>query len=304
MVRARGGLTALAATPHLAKMVLVADLITAMVLETTPCFPGNELGSYTDYLRDSASHPHSEPPLHTSRSLPTIHPAPKQSHRPSCLATNPTTSALLKDTAFLLDTVLALPSNPSPWELQKVQSMSSWVEGRLSSSSLAPSHGGSHHNTQDHFHQAIRMSSLFYCRAIHARRPLSEVVTEQDIAELVCPINHVPLDLWEVEDHRGERHKTAGSNDVVNATKETNLYMLETLISLLAAALPSAAKEKKDVEGIGGEETPMPTQESHVARTMVVAGVVELALRDWEAVVRVLGRIVQLQNWLSFGGKS
>ncbi|KAK4142239.1 uncharacterized protein C8A04DRAFT_13430, partial [Dichotomopilus funicola] len=221
MVRARGGLTALAATPHLAKMVLV------------------------------------EPPLHTSRSLPTIHPAPKQSHRPSCLTTNPTTSALLKDTAFLLDTVLALPSNPSPWELQKVQSMSSWVEGRLSSSSLAPSHGGSHHNTHYHFHQAIRMSSLFYCRAIHARRPLSEVVTEQDIAELVRSINHVPLDLWE-----------------------------------------------KDVEGIGGEKTPMPTQESHVARTMVVAGVVELALRDWEAVVRVSGRIVRLQTWLSFGAKS
>lgn len=272
-----------------------------MVLETTPCFPDNELGSYTDYLRDSACQPHSQPPLHTSRSLPTIHPASRPSHPPSFLAANPTTSALLRDTAFLLDTVLALPSDPSPWELQKIQSMSSWVEGRLSSSTLAPSHGGlgSHHITQYHFHQAIRMSSLIYCRAIHARRPLSEVVTEQDIAELVHSINQVPLDLWEVEDSRGERNKTGIDNDMVNTTRETDLCMLEVLISLLAAVLPSAAKEKQNVEGRGGEETSIPTQESHVARTMVLAAAVELALRDWGAVVRILGRTVRLQSWLS-----
>jgi hypothetical protein len=125
------------------------------------------------------------------------------------LPLDPSTAAMLKDVEFLLDTVLALPVAPSAWQLQKVQAMSHWVQGRLSSATDTESTP----STQN-LQRAVRLSSVLYCRAIQARQPFSQNIGEQDVADLINAVWSVPLEKW---------------NDT-----------LGKLISVLAVILPTA----------------------------------------------------------------
>lgn len=120
---------------------------------------------------------------------------------------DPSTAAMFKDVEFLLETVLALPLEPSAWQLQKVQTMSQWVQGRLSAAT------GTTSSAQD-LHRAARLSSVLYCRATQARKPFSRISGEADVADLIDAVWKVPLEMW---------------ND-----------MLGTLISVLAVILPTA----------------------------------------------------------------
>jgi hypothetical protein len=125
------------------------------------------------------------------------------------LPLDPSTAAMLKDVEFLLNTVLALPPVPSAWQLQKVQTMSHWVQDRLSSATDTESTP----STQN-LQRVVRLSSVLYCRAIQARQPFSRTLGEQDVADLINAVWSVPLETWN--------------------------YMLETLISVLAVILPTA----------------------------------------------------------------
>ncbi|KAK4188856.1 hypothetical protein QBC35DRAFT_381560, partial [Podospora australis] len=100
------------------------------------------------------------------------------------------TSAILRDITFLIDTIVALPANPSSWQLGKVISMSEWVHNRLmgeaegSSAAVSP------------IHTSIRVASLLYCEAIQARKPFSVAFLEQNILDLVDAVWKVPLETW------------------------------------------------------------------------------------------------------------
>ncbi|KAK4040659.1 hypothetical protein C8A01DRAFT_15480 [Parachaetomium inaequale] len=167
---------------------------------------------------------------------------------------NPTTTAIFKDTDFLLDAVLALPPEPSAWQLHKVQTMSEWVQGRLSGASAKKTTSPS--STSANLHRAVRLSSLLYCRAIQARQPFSQAIPENDVLELAEAVWAVPLETWDA--------------------------MPWTLVSVLAVGLPTA----RSIPQCGS------------ARMMLVTAAVQLALRDWGAVMRVMGRVVRLQAWL------
>jgi hypothetical protein len=125
------------------------------------------------------------------------------------LSLDPGTAAMAKDVEFLLDTILALPTVPSAWQLKKVQTMSQWVQGRLSGATGSASNPSS----QD-LQRAVRLSSVLYCRAIQARQPFSQITKEKDIADMVDAVWSVPLEMWD--------------------------DMLGTLISVLAVILPTA----------------------------------------------------------------
>jgi hypothetical protein len=100
---------------------------------------------------------------------------------------------MLKDIDFLLDTVLGLPPSPSPWQMQKLQSMSSWVHGRLSGATSK----GPTSSTDKHMHRAVRLASLMYCRAIQFRKSCSKVVEDKDAIELAEVVEKVPLETWD-----------------------------------------------------------------------------------------------------------
>jgi len=234
LTRLRGGFEALGMHGTLAKMVIIVDRITAIALECPPTYTVSEVSPYLS---------------------PTISPSV-----PTPSSLDPATSALLKDVIFLLDTVLALPAVPSEWELQKVATSSSWLHGRLAPTSPSSS------SSSSLLHQPIRLASLMYCRAIQARKPFSQVISEQDVCELIDAVWRVPLETW---------NETQG--------------LLPVLIWVLAGILPIV----KDM------------QAAYTTKTMMMAAAVQMAMLpgiglsgEGSGVVDILERVTNLQRWL------
>ncbi|KAK4223923.1 hypothetical protein QBC38DRAFT_35361 [Podospora fimiseda] len=231
MTQLRGGLLNLGMNGTLAKMVII---ITSITLELPPTF--SSPSEVTPFLSSSSS----------SSTIPSSLDEP--------------TAALLKDITFLIDTVLSLSSTPSEWDLQKVSSMSNWVHARLTPTIPSPS-------PSTPLHQSIRLAALIYCRAIQSRKKLSQIITEQDVYEVLEAVWKVPLEVWE------------GG-------------MLGLLVWGLVAIMPVA-------KGM------MPRSGTYTTKTMLMAGAVQEAMRREEGegnVIRVLERVVGLQRWLEGGG--
>ncbi len=167
-------------------------MTSAVALEMPPSHSIEELAAYTESLGANS-------PVSTS-SIRGTSPLPLREMDPSI-------SAMLKDVEFLLDTVLALPQDPSAWQVQKVQSMSKWVHGRLSGAT-------EHTSSAKDLHRAVRLSSLMYCRAVQARKPFTRIIKDKDVVDLVDAVCKIPLEEW---------------ND-----------LLRTLIAVLAVVLPKA----------------------------------------------------------------
>ncbi|EAQ88562.1 predicted protein [Chaetomium globosum CBS 148.51] len=310
MVMARGGLAALG-QQDLAKMVLVADLATAVAVDTTPSFSEADLSAYRQSLGASsaptlngASPPNPAAPRPTPRrsalfrsnnlTLITVHP-PR----------NPTldllTTAMLADTNFLLDTVLNLPPNSPRAQLHKVLVMPN------PNPNLTPNQA---------LHRAILLSSQLYCRAIQTRQPLASVARIQDALDLLEAVRAVPWGVWEQGRGRGRSGTGEGEGDGEG--------MLQTLVAVLVVVLPVMMRVGMgggdDGGGGGGGHNNNNGLNSggygfgfgsgsgsgseygyghgYGGRGMVVAAVVRLALMDWEGAVRMLGRVVRLQAWL------
>ncbi|KAK4159866.1 hypothetical protein QBC43DRAFT_221064 [Cladorrhinum sp. PSN259] len=279
MTRLRGGLQSLGMNGTLAKMVIITDKIISIALELPPLYSPSEITTYLP------------------RFLPSITSAPTNS---SPATTTPTTlpegldeatSALLKDITFLVDTVLALPASPSEWELSKVVTMSNWVYGRLHTPSSPTSTSGVSSTTSSAMHQSIRLAALLYCRAIQARKPLSQVVGEQDVVEIVDAVWKVPLEVW-----NGTRSNSDGQvGRVQGQGKGQGQGLLGTLVWTLAGILPVA----KGMEG------------AYTTKTMMMAAAVQEAMRRSDrlegengnglGVIGVLERIGRLQRWLEGG---
>ena len=182
--------------------------------------------------------------------------------------------AMLTDITFLLDRVLTLSASPSSRELQKLQEVSRWVHGRLSCATppapitqtqfLLPTCSIPTVPTSTLVHHVIRLSSLLYCRAISTRKPFSSVIATDDVLQLADAVYKVPPEVW-----------------------SQSPSMLQTLVSALAVVLPTAQA--------------MPQWVCCVARLMVLAGIMNLALWDWEGAVMGLERVVSVQVWLREG---
>lgn len=220
-----------------------------MALEAPPCYSDAELSAYSELLHENT--------------LP--------SPSPTMTSLDPSTAAMLKDVTFLLDTVLALPQTPSPWDLQKVQSMSNWLQGRLSGAAASTSNTTPTNNDNSGIHQVVQLASLLYCRAIRTRTPFSRTTGQRQkehegLADTVCA---VPLELW-----------------------DGDVSMLGTLILALAVLMPTATT---------GAGTEPDVRQGCRVRVRMVAAAVQLALVDFKAVVEALGRVVRLQAWLRGG---
>jgi len=115
-----------AATSHMLMVLDSGDFITALMLETPLIL--ESLGMPVT----SEDHSPSSGSASDSPFLPT-----SDHHGPGPLS--PTidakTAALLSDIRFLIDTVLTLPVQPTPWQLHKLNSMLNWVYNRVSAAS-------------------------------------------------------------------------------------------------------------------------------------------------------------------------
>ncbi|KAK3290439.1 uncharacterized protein B0H64DRAFT_447166 [Chaetomium fimeti] len=302
MVMARGGLAALGGQHDLAKMVLVADLATAIAVDTSPSFSEAELAAYTQSLTaplastpNGTTNPPNPAPL-SNIALP---------HTPNL---NPATTAMLNDTTFLIDTALNLPPNPPHAQLQKVLAMSNWVQGRLSAAAATTTttttttinptinpnitatpttNMTAKRNPSAALHRAVRLSSQLYCRAIQTRQPLASVARPQDALDLVEAVRAVQGGIWD-----GTCRSGGGG-------------MLRTLVSVLVVVLPVMLGGDFNLEmgsGSGGlrygDGDGYGYGYGYGGRGLVVAAVVRLAMVDWPGAVRVLGRVVRLQAWL------
>ncbi|KAL2259318.1 hypothetical protein VTK26DRAFT_7055 [Humicola hyalothermophila] len=264
MIRLRGGLTSLVMNGALATIVIIADIATAIALETPPSHLEQERYAFTESISSAAS---------TSTST-----SPSTSTAANLLG--PPIVAMLKDINFLLDTVHALPAAPSAWQLQKVASVSKWVHGRLLSSepsvAAKPSFEWRWQSSPPcpRLYSAVRLASLAYCRAVQARKPFSRVVGAEDALGLAEAVGTVPGWMWccgagagggtgavaaepetsnataalnddngsdkrvgGIGDGKGERRGPGGSPGSSNGR---NSFMLETLLEVLAVALPTA----------------------------------------------------------------
>ncbi|KAK3389888.1 hypothetical protein B0H63DRAFT_519121 [Podospora didyma] len=182
MTRLRGGLASLGMDGTLAKMVIIADMATSIAAEMSPSYPEQEVSEYTASLHNAESPAHGSPALDSP-----LAPSPKPAH-PSSL--EPDTTALLNDIEFLVETALALPQDPSSWELKKLDTMSKWVLNRLSGETELKSPAASY------LHRAVKLAGLVYCRGIQERRRLTEVAGEAEVIEIVDAVRMVPLDIW------------------------------------------------------------------------------------------------------------
>ncbi|KAL2163900.1 hypothetical protein VTH06DRAFT_3112 [Thermothelomyces fergusii] len=196
-----------------------------------------------------------------------------------------------------------------------------------SSSSSSP-HSYPHHRSTTgdaDLGRAVRLSSLVYCRAIRACRPLSAAAQERDAREVAEAVWRVPSEVWEAEEEEGEWSGARGKWEAEdgletegwlaswdddpslsgvwaeaaaavgatvaavgggNKSGRRRALLLEALVSILAPVLPAAATPR------GG---PAAARACCAARAVFVAAGMQLALRDWDAAVRVLGRVVELQ---------
>ncbi|KAK0723465.1 hypothetical protein B0T26DRAFT_801986 [Lasiosphaeria miniovina] len=188
MTRLRGGLTSLGMNGSLAKMVIVADMVTAIAMEMPPLYPEQETTDYTALLESAGERSFSS---NTTTLQEAVSPqnSPSSSSAPFS-SLEPSTAAVLSDVEFLVDTVLGLPQSPSPWELQKVQSMSAWVRNRVAAQTEHKSAAAMN------LHRAVRLAGLAYCRAIQERHPLSGVVGEAEAADIVDAARMVSLEIW------------------------------------------------------------------------------------------------------------
>ncbi|KAK4202371.1 hypothetical protein QBC40DRAFT_43798 [Triangularia verruculosa] len=164
--RLGGGLATLASSQRLglAKTVVLVDKITALAISASPLFSDQEVS-------------HLQQP--SSQQTPPELAFPDEEE----------IAAILKDITFLTSTVLALPTSPSKWEVEKVASMSAWVYNRLSATEQEPP-----------LRKAVRWAALVYCRAVRERKPCHRIVTAEGLGEMTEAVWSVPLEVWAQSD--------------------------------------------------------------------------------------------------------
>ena len=105
------------------------------------------------------------------------------------------TASILDDVRFLVETVLSMPSAPSPSEAAKLQSLSDWMDDRISA--IRPETVSRKPSDADPgIHRCVQLAALIFCRAIRSRTVLSRVCSQKDVLELVEAIQQVPLETW------------------------------------------------------------------------------------------------------------
>lgn len=125
MVRSRGGLSSLGLGGLLSKLVIVTDITIALFFEIEPYLQGGPEFEF----REAAP----QLPFSVSPDTPLVSPFVPRDARAGHVEPHEAAARILDDMRFLIGLVLALAEDePSPKDLQKVQTTSRWIHDRIS----------------------------------------------------------------------------------------------------------------------------------------------------------------------------
>ncbi|KAK0719499.1 hypothetical protein B0H67DRAFT_599232 [Lasiosphaeris hirsuta] len=122
MIKLRGGFRTLGLHGLISKLAITSDVAIALSFEIIPFLQGGPEFEFLD---------NPQVPLRLALNTPFCPQLPRFASCDDVLHINPAVATILDDMRFLLATVLALPENASPKELQKVHSTSAWIYDRI-----------------------------------------------------------------------------------------------------------------------------------------------------------------------------
>ncbi|KAK0728721.1 hypothetical protein B0T26DRAFT_768424 [Lasiosphaeria miniovina] len=284
MIKLRGGFRTLGLHGLISKLAVTSDVSIALSFEIPPFLRG---GSEFEFQESS------QIPLRLALNTPLVAPLVPFSSCDEALHIHPAVASMLDDMRFLVGTVLALPDDASPKDLQKVHTTSAWIyertlslppDGprarRLSAAAPAPSSPAPSSATSspqprpahaaaagrppavtarapDFIYQAVRLAALIYSRAIMLRQPFSAVVSGADFAQLWTTAWRVPLATWR--------------------------SLLGVFNWLLLPLAPS---------GKG-------TSHDRFVRAMLNSSLLQMGMDNWEIACGVMNTALRLQHWLA-----
>lgn len=105
-----------------------SDLAIALSLEMTPILQGSNHSSSSSLFDCEDVSP---APFRVAHNTPLVSGRPSFAQCAEPLDIHPTTASILDDMRFLIAAVLALPTNPTAKDLQKVQTTAEWIHDRI-----------------------------------------------------------------------------------------------------------------------------------------------------------------------------
>ncbi|KAK1773579.1 hypothetical protein QBC45DRAFT_427292 [Copromyces sp. CBS 386.78] len=127
MIKLRGGFRTLGLNGLISKLAITSDVGIALSFEIPPSLTGGHEFDFQDST---------QPPLQLALNTPLV--STISSGSLPCFAScheelhiHPTTASILDDMRFLVNTVLGLPEDASPMELQKVYHTSAWTHDQM-----------------------------------------------------------------------------------------------------------------------------------------------------------------------------
>ncbi|KAM7184222.1 oleate activated transcription factor 3 [Rhypophila sp. PSN 637] len=123
MIKLRGGFRTLGLHGLISKLAITSDVAIALSFEIAPFLRG---GSEFDFQDTN------QIPFRLALNTPLMSPLPPFSECDEALHMHAATASILDDMRFLIAAVLALPEEPSPKELQKINTTAAWINRRIS----------------------------------------------------------------------------------------------------------------------------------------------------------------------------
>ncbi|KAK4209202.1 oleate activated transcription factor 3 [Rhypophila decipiens] len=122
MIKLRGGFRTLGLHGLISKLAITSDIAIALSFEIAPFLRG---GSEFDFQDTN------QIPFRLALNTPLMSPLPPFSSCDEALHIHAATASILDDMRFLMAAVLALPEEPSPKELQKINTTAAWINRRI-----------------------------------------------------------------------------------------------------------------------------------------------------------------------------
>lgn len=281
MITLRGGLHKLGLHGFLAKTIIIHDVVMALAHEVDPLIYEHPGFEFDDPIMM---------PFHTALNSPLIFGWPSFAGCAASLQLHPSTAMILDDMRFLIETVLAMPENPTAEQIQKLVSTAAWITDRISElptdtpardnpnsrsasatstprekqDSQSPSSSRSNKSSPevdlpDVMYRCVRMTALIYCRAILNRIPTSAICTEAEFMMIWQAVWQVTLPTWKA---------TVG-----------------IFVWVILGILPSGHH----------------TGPARFIKTLMVVGWMTIGVDNWHIIMDVTRTGFRLQRWLAGG---
>ncbi|KAH8891632.1 hypothetical protein GQ53DRAFT_648249, partial [Thozetella sp. PMI_491] len=294
MIRIRGGLSSLGMGGVITQMVVVGDFTAALTCEIPLLLEHLDISAEDDGKEEDQPH------ISSSHVTPFLAATACPFPMPQTPGADATTASLLDDMRFLLDTVLALPPNPTPRQLHKLNSTLDWIYSRITTASQDATHG----TPDDAADTPAETPSEIYTNPIEHAIPNAETVSaptrvqsprsgraiSKETESPLCRVVKLTGQLYcrAIRERRpfsavcGEEDVTEILERVSCVPPETWKGCLGVLLWVLVAILPTSRH--------------MPG--AFAGKNMAMVLGLQMSLANRKTTERSLRRALQLQEWL------